>query len=347
MNNRKEDFDRYYDNFKDIIESNRKEEYNRCRKIKIKLILEISVLTVAILVFLYYAHINNMIKYYEIVALILSLALITGLIILNIRLLNKEKRFSCYILNAVIYELILDFLSNGNYYYKLNSQISEDDFNKMNLFNMQYLKFNGNNLTAAGYENKKLVMCDVWLYDLVERIKTDSYYSKRDNITYITNYHYHDRVDIFKGLYYETTINRDNDDYIYMIPNNFNDKFIQKNIYHYISYDGEKIELENLEFSEKYSVFSFDEIKSRYILSLTLMEKINRLDKLLNYKKYFVFKPDGRVGIFIDGLQLDNLFNQVFDLNSEVTKEYINKLFIKIHKLFDITQVLEDFNPFE
>lgn len=347
MNNRKEDFDRYYDNFKDIIESNRKEEYNRYKKIKGKLIAEISILTVAIMVFLYYAYINNIMKYCEILIAVLSFILIIGLIILNIRVLNKEKRFSCYILNAVIYELILDFLSNGNYYYKLNSQISEDDFNRMNLFNMQYLKFTGNNLTAASYENKKLVMCDVWLYDLVERIKTDSYYSKATNTTYITNYHYHDRVDIFKGLYYETTINRDNDDYIYMIPNNFNDKFIQKNIYHYISYDGEKIELENLEFSEKYSVFSFDEIKSRYILSLTLMEKINRLDKLLNYKKYFVFKPDGRVGIFIDGLQLDNLFNQTFDLNSEITKEYINKLFIKIHKLFDITQVLEDFNPFE
>ena len=209
---------------------------------------------------------------------------------------------------------------------------------------MNYLKYTGNNFTAAEYKNKRLVMCDVWLYDLIERIKTDSYYSKQDNIIYITNYHYHDRVDIFKGLYYETSINRDNNRYIYMIPNNFNDKFIQKNIYHYISYSGTEIELENLEFSEKYSVFSFDEIKSRYILSLTLMEKINELDKLIKNKKYFVFKPDGRVGIFIDGFQLDDLFNQTIDLSKEVPKNHILNIFNTVNKLFDISQILEDLN---
>ena len=45
---------------------------------------------------------------------------------------------------------------------------------------MNYFKYTGSNLTAATYQNKRLIMCDVWLYDLIERIKTDSYYSKYD-----------------------------------------------------------------------------------------------------------------------------------------------------------------------
>ena len=260
--------------------------------------------------------------------------------------MNKEKEFSCYTLNAFIYSRILKYLSNDDYLFHLDTEIDEEDFNKMKLFNMDYLRYTGSNLTATTYNDKKLVMCDVWLYDLIERIKTDSYYSKEDNTLYITNYHYHDRINIFKGLYYETTINRDNNKYIYMIPNNLNDKFIQKNIYHYISYSGTKIELENLDFSKRYSVFSFDEIKSRYVLSLTLMEKINKLDEFITNKKYFVFKSDGRVGIFIDGFQLEDIFNKKFNLTKPITNEYLYTMFITVNKLLDITQVLEDFNSY-
>lgn len=346
MKSRKEEFEKFLSINRNVIDNCQKEEIKRYKKLNKRFIIELILLIIIMFVFLYLVHIYNVGVYYEISIIVLSVFLILGLYIINRRLLSKEKKISCYVLNALIYEMILTFLSNGDYYFKLDTEIAESDFNKMKLFNMNYLKYTGSNLTAATYQNKKLIMCDVWLYDLIERIKTDSYYSKYDNTLYITNYHYHDRIDIFKGLYYETTINRDNNKYIYMIPNNLNDKFIQKNIYHYISYSGTKIELENLDFSERYSVFSFDEIKSRYILSLTLMEKINRLDKLITNKKYFVFKPDGRVGIFIDGFQLDNIFNRKFNINKKISKEHIYNIYITVNKLFDISQVLEDFNPY-
>ena len=242
---------------------------------------------------------------------------------------------------------ILKYLTNDNYQYYNTVSISEKDFNRLNLFNLDYLRYSGTNLTAATYNNKIFAMCDVYLYDLVERIKTDSYYSKAENTIYYINYHYKDTVDIFKGLYYETTINRDNNKYIYMIPNNIHDKFVNKNIYHYISYKGVKVELENLDFSERYSVYSIDEIKSRYVLSLTLMEKINKLDKIIKNKKYFVFKPDGRVGIFIDNLRIDDILLTEFKLKSNITNEHLAKLFQKTKKLFDISMLLEDINSYQ
>ena len=347
MKNKNESFNEFYDNYNDIIEKYRKKELNDYKKTIKKIWIESILLGILSLAFLYFTYTNIIFIYYRVATMVLSVVFLVVLCVLTTRLLNKEKSDSCYVINAVIYRLMLEFLSNHDYCFDLETQISEEDFNRMNLFNMKYLNFTGSNLTAATYKDKRLVMCDVWLYDLVERIKTDSYYSKKDNTTYITNYHYHDRVDIFNGLYYETTINRDNNEYIYMIPNNISDKFIQKNIYHYITYEGKKIELENLEFSERYSVFSFNEIKSRYILSLTLMEKINRLDKMISNKKYIVFKPDGRVGIFIDGFQIDKLFSKTINFNNRIPKEYVNKYFTKVNNLFNITQILEEFNPFE
>ena len=347
MKNKREIFETYLKQYGEVIKKCQEDEINNYKEKQKKFIIELVVLVVCVIGFLCVVHFSNIGIYYEISIIVLSCFLALGLFIVNMRLLNEKNKDSCYMVNALVYDLVLNFLSNKDYCFELNTEIAESDFNRMNLFNMDYLNYTGNNLTAATYKNKRFVMCDVWLYDLVERIKTDSYYSRATNTKYIINYHYRDRVNIFKGLYYETTINHDNDKYIYMIPNNLKDKFVQKNIYHYITYSGTKIELENLDFSEKYSVFSFDEIKSRYILSLTLMEKINRLDKLITNKKYFVFKPDGRVGIFIDGFQIDDIFNKKFNINKEIPKDHLYNIFIIVNKLFDITQILEDFNPYE
>ena len=289
---------------------------------------------------------KNINLYYRIVIIILLFVCLCGLTILNIRLLNKYKRELMYYVNTFIYTSNVAFLSKNDYFYEDNTQLAMEDFDKIQLFNLDILHYTGDNLTAAVYDKKKFVMCDVCLYDVMERIRTDSYFSELSNINYIINYHYKEKIDIFKGLYYETTINRDNNQYIYMIPNKIKDKFVNKNIYHYISYDGIKIELENLDFSEKYSVFSLDEIKSRYVLSLTLMEKINNLDGLIKNKKYFVFKSDGRVGIYIDGLQIEDMLNQKIDFCKEISLEYLLNYYDKIFKLFNICMLLEDINPY-
>ena len=278
----KEDFIKICDDvFKNYLFKIQKEQLTKYLKTKTKYLIGLMAIILIIFAFVYYIYQNGLPKYYLITFIVLSLVFIGGFIFITMKSLKKTKKDRCFLLNALIYDEIANYLSNDSYVYHNDTEISKDDFNKTNLFNLNYLRYTGDNFTAASYNNKKFVMCDVTLYDLIERIKTDKYYSKSENTLYITNYHYNDKIDIFKGLYYETTINRDNDTYIYMIPNNINDKFVRKNINHYISYDGVKIELENLDFSERYSVFSVNEIKSRYVLSLTLMEKINKIDQII------------------------------------------------------------------
>ncbi len=288
-------------------------------------------------------------KYWDFSFLLVIFFLISflALTVINIKYLFDMASDTKYEINYLIYKDLLGFISNNDYYECRNNQLSKEDFSRMNLFNLSILNYQGDNFAASSYLGKRFLFCDTTLYDLVERIKTDHYYDERSHIEYITDYHYHDKIDIFKGLYYETTINRDNNEYIYLIPNNIKDKFIRNNIDYYISYKGVKVELENLDFSEKYSVYSLDETKSRYVLSLTFMEKINLLDNFISNKKYLVFMPNGRVSIFIENLMIEDFFHQKFSLRQkELSQKYVVNYFEKVLKLFQISDILEDVNTF-
>ncbi len=279
---------------------------------------------------------------------ILTLLLIFLLMILfgftlfiNYKLLDNQKKDISYQINIVIYQDILSFLTN-DYLYEENTQLAIEDFNKMGLFNLDILNYEGCNFTGVNIDNKRFLYCDVLLYTTREKILQDKYYDESDDILYITNYHYDEEIPIFKGLYYEMNISKKNKDYVYLIPNNFNDKFINKNIYHYISFKGNKIELENIAFNEKYQVYSFNELKSRYLLSLTLMEKINELDKLVSNKKYYVFKKDGRVGIFINDFTIDNLLKKENNWQKGISEKYLGDFFNKISYLLRINEILDE-----
>ena len=269
-------------------------------------------------------------------------ALFVGLLIVNIRLLKKNKEICMSLVNDSIYRKLLSFLSNDNYVYEGNTQLSYEDFMKMELFNLNILNYTGSNLTASNTDGKLFVCCDATLYDLKPRMKVDRHYDSKEDIEYIYQYHYREQVNIFKGLYYETTIKRKNNQYIYLIPNNISDLFIRKNIKYYINFDGERVELENLDFEKRYNVYSVDEIKSRYILSITLMEKINELDRRIPNKKYLVFKGDGRLGIFIDGFTIDDIKNKKFNFKHEPSLEYLIKFFMRVRDIFYICTIFDE-----
>ena len=344
----KENFVDFYENcLKEAVLSVKNQELTKYLKKRTIGIISTFIILLGGLLFSYYLYSNNFPKYYVYIILGLVIILVNGLIIINNRSLRKSKKESCYIVNAFIYDQILYYLSNDNYIFKMDTVIDKADFIQFNLFNLNYLKYTGGNFSAITYNDRKMVFCDICLYDLMDRIKFDSYYSKKENTIYKVKYHYKEKIDIFNGLYFETPINRENNQYIYMIPNNINDKFVQTNIYHYISYKGTKIELENLDFSERYSVFSVDEINSRYILSLTMMEKINKLDSIIKNKKYIVFKPNGRVGIFIDNYQIDNILSREFDLKNGINNKYLTKFFVDVKKLSDIAEIMEDINSYQ
>ena len=316
--------------------------YRKYLQKRINIIIEQGILFfIAIIFVILYLKEVIVIEYF-----ILSLAILStffiGMLIINIRLLKQERELYIFLINKSIYCNILSYISNDNYLYEENTQLAYEDFMKMDLFNLNLLKYTGKNLTGSNFDGKPFIFCDVALYDLKSRIKEDHYYDREEDIEYINCYHYHERVDIFKGLYFESKIKRKNKQYIYLIPNNISDLFIRKNITHYLKYDGKRVELENLDFEKKYNVYSIDEIKTRYILSITLMEKINFLDKKIPNKKYIVFKDDGRLGLFIDGFTIDSLLSKKFNFKNEPTFNYLLSFFNNINNFFYICSIFDE-----
>ena len=339
----KEDFIYFYNNIlKDIVKDSFDLYHNDYINKKNKVVFEQSILLIFIFITIFLLIKEIYDKYILLLLLAVFSLLFIFLLIINLRSLKMKRKSCYYLVNRTIYQSILEFISNNDFVYESNTQLAYEDFMKMSLFNLNLLNYVGSNFTASHLNDKRFVFCDATLYDLKERIKTSSYFDSQENIEYIYNYHYNEKIDIFSGLYYETTMKRKNNQYIYLIPNNINDLFVRKNLQYYLSFHGDRVKLENLKFEEKYNVYSIDELKSRYILSVTLMEKINILDKKIPNKKYFVFKSDGRLGIFIDGLSIENLLNQKFDIHKMPSQKYLVDYFIKINNLFWISSIFDE-----
>ena len=147
----------------------------------------------------------------------------------------------------------------------------------------------------------------------------------------------------FDGCYIGAVLNKKIADHIYLIPNNLNDTIVQRRLNNYINVSGEEIILENLEFSKKYKVYSKDQIQARYILTLSLMERINKIDKIYDGKKYIVFKEGRRFVICIEGLSVGKILNNSLPLvrNNEKEHRVLMNIFTDLSKLFSIYDILD------
>jgi len=148
----------------------------------------------------------------------------------------------------------------------------------------------------------------------------------------------------FDGCYISAVLNKNIAEHIYVIPNNISDLVLNNGLINdYIMHKGVNVELENLEFSKKYKVYSEDEIQARYVLSLSLMEKINNIDTVIEGKKYIIFKENGKVVICVPGLKIENMRKVSMPLNysKEKVNKAIEKVFEKIYGLFSIYDILD------
>ena len=128
-----------------------------------------------------------------------------------------------------------------------------------------------------------------------------------------------------------------------MIPNNISDLLLNGAIRDYITYSGDEVKLENLELSKKYKVYSDDEIQARYILSMSLMERINKIDNEFPGKKYIVFKEGRRFVICLEGFKIENFRKSLLPVirNEEKEKENIKIVYNNLVRLFKIYDILD------
>lgn len=324
--------DRYYDNYK-----SKRKEIIVSRIIILIVLVIISILVMDVLNLKSQIEQSSLpynsviICYYTFISLVFAFSTFSAL--------KKSMTTITEYIIGDIYSFIGDTNPAKPADYRPNSKLNADSINAMDLFNLDILKYTGKNYSLVQYNKKNMCFCDLNFY-LLEKTSKKKYFYKdgKKMFRYVTR-----RKNIFDGLYIGAPLNKNNTNHIYLIPNNLKDTVLQSKIMEYIRFKGVPVMLENLEFSKKYKVFCDDEVQARYILSLSLMEKINKLDELFEGKKYIVFKEGRRFAICIDGLKLQYIREMKLPVfrNKNKEKEILKEMYIKISNLFKIYHILD------
>lgn len=270
-------------------------------------------------------YVNGYLWLIDIVALV---CIVIGVLLSIYNELKKDMKE----LNDEIIKDILVFISNSSsdkVEYSPEKRVSKESLNESNLFNLNLVDFDGMNFVKVPYYKNTMVFSDLqtYIYELSEK---DGVEIKKKKI-------------LFDGIYIGATMNKKSKNQIYLIPNNIGDKFIQSRIKSYIHYSGYDINLENAEFMKKYKVFCDDEIQARYILSLSLMERINKVDEIFKQKKYIVFREGRRFSMCIEGFSIEKIRNYTLPIfqNKEKVRLVIYNIFNELNNLFKIYHILD------
>lgn len=250
------------------------------------------------------------------------------------------------ILNQIKYKILDDMITllsgNDNSKVMPNNRISLSSFEKTNLFNLQNVQYTGSNYIQTTLENNNLIFGDINIFILVEKQKQESFYI--GGRKFLRTYKTKKKKDIFTGCYIGSDNPKKNSSLIQIIPNNIKNNIINNKINKYYNLCEYEIKLENLDFSKKYSVYSNHEIKARMTLTLTMMEHINELEKIMPNKKYIIFKNDGRYSIFLEDFTFEDVLNKYLNIKRNKEKEFDNiyGLYNEINKLFDIVTIMNN-----
>lgn len=341
MNN-KELFTNFYnDLYKNILDEYFLEIDKYIKQNKSKTTILGLLLTIIPIGLLWYLYFN--IKKYIIVFIIMTIIYI---ILINLFTKMRYKDNNKQIIKQIKYKILDDFITlvsgNDNSKVMPNNRISKDSFQKARLFNLDNVLYTGANYIQTTINDKALVIADMNIYTLINKTKEEYFYigNKKFKRTYQTK----KKKDIFKGCYIGSEMLKRNSNLIQVIPNTLKDNLINNKINKYYDLCDYELKLENLEFSKKYSVYSNNEIKARMILTLTMMEEINKLDKIIKNKKYIIFKSDDRYSVFIENITLEEILDNNITIERNTDKELNNlyNIYNEVSKLFELAHTINN-----
>ena len=240
------------------------------------------------------------------------------------------------IMNESVIKDMLNFISDGNVVYNDCYQIKENVFKTMDIFNYNNLNYRGSNVGSVSYKDHFVLFSDVSLFVYDVSFKHEFVNIAGKN--YIRKIIKKNKKDIFKGLYLEFSMCKKINSNIYLVPNNVNDRFLSQ----YINYHGDRVLLEDIKFSKRYSVYSSDQVDARYVLSIDMMDRINRLDSIVENKKYIVFKNNSTMGIFICDYTIDSIKDSVIPIkrNDEIEINYLTSIYDKLNIIVSSYDIL-------
>ncbi len=333
----KDEFEKFNNNYREKLEKYFSKFYKRKNNIIFKFLMVLCVFEMIYIVFSLILFKEDILKLISII--ICTLIIVIVFIFAIYKALKREK---IYITDNIILDIVKFISKDDNSVFDPGRMISKETISKMELFNLEKLQYTGKNVIQSNFNGNPMSFSDMNIFFNKEIESEESFYDKNGNKkTKIVK----NKVKkyIFNGCYISAKMNKKILEHIYLIPNRLSDLIINGKINDYIMYDGDEVELENLEFSEKYKVYSNDEIQARYILSVNLMEKIINIDKIFDNKKFIVFKEDGRFAICIQGFSIQKLrkTNLPNNFKKEKMSGALYYLFKNIYNLFDIYNILD------
>lgn len=242
-------------------------------------------------------------------------------------------------INKMLYLDMLSFFTNKSEKTFLpDKRLKQDYFSNSNVFNLDKFKYNGENFTKIKWFNKSIILSDIIIYNYKYKTTVNNVYD--NGIYYKVTKNRKIPNTLYKGLYMEIPTIKNDNSYVYLIPNNF-DNLVKNKFNNIVDFKGERVELENSDFEKFYNVYSNDQINARCILTLSKMEDIVNIESIIKNEKIFVFREDGNLSIFIEDFTLDKLLNQKIKLNKGVIdQDYLLNFFNNVSNLFKLIDIL-------
>ncbi len=330
----------YYDLYKDILDEYYLEIEKYIKKNHFNLITSIIIFSLipTILLWIFFFQLK-----YIFFFIVITITYNIGIYFF---LKSSHKDNSKIILNQIKYKILDDIITliSGDDTSSVlpNNRISKVSFEKTNLFNLKNVEYTGANYIQTHLDDKTLILADMNIFTYIEKQKQEYFYI--GNKKFLRSYKAKKKKDIFTGCYIGSDNPKKNSNLIQIIPNTLKTTIINNKINKYYDLCDTEVKLENLDFSKKYSVYTNDEIKARMTLTLTMMEHINELEKILNNKKYIIFKNDGRYSMFIENFTFEEILNKNLSpiRNKEKELDNIYKIFTEIYKLFEIVTIMNN-----
>jgi len=186
------------------------------------------------------------------------------------------------------------------------------------IFKFNELEISGANLTNFNFNNEDLMtLSDLELF----------FWERGSNNEKI-------KKDVFNGVFFSLDFEKDIKKDIFLIP-----KFHMNK---YVSIYGDEIHLENTELMHDYKIFCSDEIEARKILSLTIMDRVDEINKIFPHTKYFAFREDDKLVIFIENMNIKKILDRELPLfySKKKVQKRILSLFQWFEKFMNLYNVL-------
>jgi len=223
-------------------------------------------------------------------------------------------------INEGVFKKIIKFI-NPTVEYIPMGHVGLSEFMESNLFIEKNYEIRGNDQISGFHNSVPFIMCELWV----------SYKRSFTNEKEAPD-------SVFAGQFFVARFNKRFTSTVYIRPRlGFKGSWINNSISAYTQTIGDKVKLEDPEFSDMFDVYSDDQIDARYILTPSLMERIKELAKRTKGQYHIAFH-NNKITV-LNNNQASNFGVGYFE---SLTKDD-NKLFVDFYKnISDEFAIIDD-----